>query len=386
MGASITVGIPVSLTGQFRVQGQQTLAGIREWAEDVNRAGGLAVGNGPARPVRLAAYDDASDRETVRDVTRRLIVDDGVDLLIGPYSSVLTSAAAEVAQEHGRLLWNQGGASPNVYQRGNPWVVGVLTPATEYLAGLPELVRRASPAAQSLALLRASTGAFPRDVCSGVEERAAALGLRTVLTRQFDAAAQDFSDEVEAVRESGADVLVVAGRFQNDLLLAEQLAGSGARFGAVVVVAAGVQGFQERLGPRAEGFAGPSQWEPGAASGYGAAAEYGPPAEQVIASLYRAGRRAGFPLAGAVDYPMAQAYAVGVVAQRCLQEAGAIEDAALRQAAAALDFSTFYGRFKIDATGRQVGRQALLVQWHQGRKRIVWPPELAQAPLSYPWR
>ena len=375
MGAPITAGIPVSLTGQFRVQGQQTLAGIRAWAEDVNASGGLAVGSGPPRPVRLVFYDDASSRGAVRALTRRLIVDDGVDLLIGPYSSVLTAAAAEVAEAHGRLLWNQGGASPNVYQRGNPWIVGVLTPATEYLAGLPELVRRASPAAESLAVLRAETGAFPRDVCSGVEERAGALSFRTVLTRQFAAAAQDFSDVVAAVAESGAEALVVAGRFQNDLLLAEQLSESDACIGAVAVVAAGVDAFRERLGSRSEGFIGPSQWEPEARY----AAEYGPSAGEVIASLRRAGH-------AAVDYPMAQAYAVGVVAQRCLQEAGTADDSALRQAAATLDFSTFYGRFQIDATGRQTGRQALLVQWRQGRKVIVWPPELAQGALAYPWR
>ena len=302
-------------------------------------------------------------------------MDDGVDLLIGPYSSALTAAAAEVAQEHGKLLWNQGGASPDVYERGNPWVVGVLTPATEYLSGLLGTVRRVDSAAQTLALVRASTGAFPRDVCSGVQQRAAALGFRTVLTREFHATARDFSDVVDAVSECGPDVLVVAGRFRNDLLLAEQLAASDARIGAAAVVAAGVQQFQKRLGARAEGFIGPSQWEAGA----GYRADYGPSAEQVIASLRRAGHTP-------VDYPMAQAYAVGVVARRCLEEAGTTDSLALRRAASAIDFSTFYGRFQIDATGRPTARQALLVQWQHGRKVTVWPPESAQGELVYPWR
>jgi branched-chain amino acid transport system substrate-binding protein len=320
-------------------------------------------------------YDDASNRQTVGAVTRWLIVDDRVDLLIGPYSSVLTAVAAEVAWEHGKLLWNQGGASPNVYQRGNPWIVGVLTPATEYLAGLLSMVRQAAPGAESLAVLRAATGAFPCDVSGGVEGWAARMGFRTALARQFDAATWDFSEIIRAAGEARPDVLVGVGRFQNDLLLAEQLAASDVTVGAAVVVAAGVQQFHERLGPTADRFIGPSQWEPEV----GYPADYGPSAQQVVASLRRAGQES-------VDYPMAQAYAVGVVAQRCLQEAGTTDDSALRQAAAALDFSTFYGRFNIDGTGRQIGRQALLVQWQRGRKVIVWPPELAQGDLVYPWR
>jgi branched-chain amino acid transport system substrate-binding protein len=141
-------------------------------------------------------------------------------------------------------------------------------------------------------------------------------------------------------------------------------------------VAAPIQQFRDALGRDAEGFIGPSQWEPNA----GYEADYGPAAGLVIASLSRLGPEP-------VDYPMVQAYAAGLVAQRCLEEAGDLEPATLRAAAARLDFSTFYGRFKIDPdTGRQVGRSGVVVQWQQGRKVVVWPPEQRQARMVYPWR
>ncbi|MFQ6031017.1 MAG: ABC transporter substrate-binding protein, partial [Dehalococcoidia bacterium] len=140
---SIKVGMPVSLSGQFQVQGRQALAGIRTWVESVNRAGGLLVADLQWHfPVSLVYYDDASSAETARRVTERLILQDRVDLLFGPYSSVLSLASAAVAEEYRQVLWNQGGASDNIYRRGFRWVVGVLTPASEYLAGLPYLVRR----------------------------------------------------------------------------------------------------------------------------------------------------------------------------------------------------------------------------------------------------
>ena len=372
---TIRVGIPVSLTGQFSLQGAQTLAGVRAWAEDVNRAGGMVVG-GRKSLVEIVWHDDSSRRDMARSITERLIVDDRVDLLIGPYSAVLTNAAAEVAWTHGKLLWNQGGASPLVYQRGNPWVVGILTPADEYLAGLLSAVWEACPAAATVAVARAATGAFPRDVASGVERAADAMGFRAVLSLQFDPDADDFSEAVTEICWASPDVLVVAGRFQNDLKLAELLAQSAPSIGAVAVVAAGVDAFRERLGDSAENFIGPSQWEPDA----GYEVDYGPSIADVQASL----RQAGHPV---IDYPMAQAYAVGVVIQRCVEECGSLDDSALRQTAASLDFTTFYGRFRIDAnTGRPIGKPALLAQWRQGRKAVVWPPEHRTERLVFPWR
>ena len=70
---TIKVGLPVSLTGQFGLQGRQTLAGIRAWANDVNRSGGLRVA-GEGTPVNLIWYDDASTREGARAITERLII------------------------------------------------------------------------------------------------------------------------------------------------------------------------------------------------------------------------------------------------------------------------------------------------------------------------
>ena len=352
------------------------MAGLQAWANDVNADGGVSVGPGRPRPVELVHYDDASSREAVRAATQQLIVEDRIDLLLGPYSSVLTLAAAEVAESHGKLLWNQGGASASVYDLGYRYVVGILTPATHYLDGLLEAVRLACPEANSLTTVKAARGAFPREVCSGVEERAVELGFQTAVSLEFDSLSKDFSSVLAAVNDVKPDVLVAVGRIQNDLKFASQLAGSQMALGAVAVVAAGVQQFGLLLGRHTEGFIGPSQWEPEA----GYVAEFGPTGAQILESLRRA-------LGSAVDYPAAQAYAAGVVLQRCLQEVETIDDAVLWRAAASLDFSTFYGRFKIDPdTGQQIGRSTLLVQWREGRKVVVWPPALANASLRYPWR
>ena len=379
---TIKLGIPVSLTGQFSLQGAQTLAGIRAWAGDVNRADGMNVG-GRKAPVQVVWRDDGSRRDNVRVITEGLIAKDKVDLLIGPYSAVLTNAAAEVAQARGKLLWNQGGASPLVYQRGNPWVVGILTPADEYLAGLLPAVREVCPDAATVAIARASTGAFPRDVAAGVERAADALGFRVAPPLQFDAEADDFREIVSEVRRAAPDVLVVAGRFQNDLRIAESVVPAFAGMtggpppGAVAVVAAGVDAFRERLGAMAENFIGPSQWEPDA----GYSVDYGPTESDVRASL----QRIGHPV---IDYPMAQAYAVGVVIQRCVEECGSLDDAT-RCGKPPQHWISQPSTAGSALTPTPDGPLASLPCWcsgRQGGKCVVWPPEHRTETLAYPWR
>ena len=162
-----------------------------------------------------------------------------------------------------------------------------------------------------MGIVRAVDGAFPRDVASGVERAAGEMGFQVALTAEFEASDTEFGRVIRDICRAAPDVLVVVGRFQNDLVLAEMLAEAGPGIGAVAVVAAGVEAFRERLDDRADGFIGPSQWEPD--TGY--AVDFGPSIDEVRDSL----RRAGHPV---IDYPMAQAYAVGVVIQRCVEECG----------------------------------------------------------------
>ena len=91
-----------------------------------------------------------------------------------------------------------------------------------------------------------------------------------------------------------------------------------------------------------------------------------------------------------IDYPAAQGYAAGLIAQRCIETAGTLEPGALRQAATLLQLTTFYGSYGIDgATGRQIAHEMLVTQWQRGKKVVVWPPEVADAEPCYPappWR
>jgi hypothetical protein len=160
----------------------------------------------------------------------------------------------------------------------------------------------------------------------------------------------------------------MAGTFAEDLRLVRRLR---ARPPAIGAVAAGLGMFGAELGRMAEGILGPSQWE----EGLRFPIDVGPPQAEVIRSLRArvfAPLRAGAG-PGHVEYPTAQAYATGLLAIHCVEEAASLEDDALRATARALRCTTFFGAFGLDADGRQTDHEMLVVQWQEGVKAVVWP-------------
>jgi branched-chain amino acid transport system substrate-binding protein len=374
----VRAGAPLSLSGRFAVQGEQARRGLRLWAEDVTSTGGLVVGpDRPPEPLELLIDDDGSRRAGAADATERLIVEDRVDLLFGPYGSVLTIAAAEVAERYGRVLWNHGGSSDAVATQGWRRVVTLLSPASRYFEPVLEAaIERAADLGRPfgrLALLHGAAGTFPAAVAAGARSRARGLGLELV----FDVPYPDESELPAVVRrlaDRRPDLVLGVGTTEADLAFARAVTGRRLDSALVGLVAAPIQRFAEVLGGDADGFCGPSQWEPARRD----RPDLGPTSARFAAAF-----RARFGVEP--DYPAAQAYAAGLVAARCVETAGSFDDAALRGAADALDLTTFYGGFRLDpASGEQVGHELVVVQWQARRKAVVWPPTIATAPLQLP--
>ena len=311
----------------------------------------------------MVFYDDESDRHRCEALTERLILEDEVGILLGPYSSGLSLIAATVAERYARVLWNHGGASDSIYQSGLRCVVGILTSASRYFHGIIEMVRNDYPKAASVAIVCSTAGAFPKHVALGAEEYSRERGFHIVHRYSYAPGTPDFLPILRRLKGDRPDLILGVGRIADDLRFAKQLYDQRVPFREVGLVATPIVSFIEVLGSAAESFMGPSQWEPGGTLH----ADYGPSPEMVL-------KRLSTLRAQGVDYIMAQAYAGCLVAQRCVEAAGSLDNYKLRRAAEGLDFTTFYGRFQIDpSTGRQVGHAMVVVRWQGGKKVVVWP-------------
>ncbi len=95
----IKIGFSVSLAGDFSADGKALLMGYQLWQDAVNKRGGLL-----GRQVQLVYYNDSSDPQQVTTNYQKLIGSDHVDLLLGPFSTLLTVQAAPVAQRYGYAI------------------------------------------------------------------------------------------------------------------------------------------------------------------------------------------------------------------------------------------------------------------------------------------
>jgi branched-chain amino acid transport system substrate-binding protein len=339
------------LSGPLAVFGRAGAAALQLWAREAS----VSLEVVDARPDPAAAMAKA--------VAGRPAI------LFGPYgSSPALAAIGAVAAPDGPAIWNHGGASSRLAWPEFPRVLNVLAPAPTYFHGILHAVRATGTGVDSLTVLHAATG-FARDVASGAVAVGTALGFE-VTPLVFEP-----GHATQAARGApDADVVLVAAPFEDELAAARILLDErGASPKVLGFVGAGVEDVLSELGDRREGLVGPTQWT--IDSNVGAPIDEGPDAGWFVQAYRRA-------TAGEPEYPAAQAFAAGVLASRCLRDAKSSDPADVVAAAVRLRCSTLYGDFRLEPeTGHQVGHRVLTVQWQHGVRRVVWPPEHAQASL-----
>ncbi len=275
------------------------------------------------------------------------------DVLFGPYGTgpAVTAARASVG-----VVWNHGGATARLARPEFERVVNLLSPARTYLAAvLDTLVAEGLPAGSEIVLLHRDTG-FGREVAEGTAATAARLGL---VVHPVSFALGEGPEALE--RAPGADVLLSAGSFEDDVAIAAL--GLRRRWRAVGLVAAGVDELAHALGERVEGLYGPCQWTADTAP----QPADGPDADWFVTRYQHA--------TGATPpYPAAAAFAAGVIWQRCARDAGTTDPLPVLADAFDLDTTTLFGRFGLDPlTGVQTGHQIRVVRW-QHEQRIPLEP------------
>src|SRR3990170_7508719 len=112
-GEPIKVGASLPLTGDFSEPGTAAKKGYDLWVDVINEAGGLL-----GRQVEFVVYDNASDPDTAVADYDRLITQDKVDLVVGPFSSRLVIPTSEVAAKYGYAFPEPAGGAPDVFNRG----------------------------------------------------------------------------------------------------------------------------------------------------------------------------------------------------------------------------------------------------------------------------
>ncbi|MCC7272481.1 MAG: amino acid ABC transporter substrate-binding protein [Alphaproteobacteria bacterium] len=348
----LVIGLPLSQTGNLADSAEHVRKGLTLWLEQVNVAGGIL-----GRPVELKTYDDKSDPGTAVRLTERLITSDKVDLLISPFGSSATIAASAVNEKHRRVAMNVSGASQQIHQRGFRYIVQVVAPSNEYVAGIFPVAARAGH--KTIAYIaRDYTGA--RDVEAAVRALAAQHGMTIVMLEYFPAGTTDFSSHITRARDLKPDVWISIGYPNEAIEMIRQM--RAGNYAPKMFVSNGVsqEDFITATGRDGDYAFGISLYEPGQKT----------KGNEAFVRDFRA--RWGYE----PGYYAAMGWAAAAVLREAVEKAGTIDQEKIRGSLLELRTETPFGPFAVDATGAQVAKKAMIIQVRNGRREIVWPFEL----------
>ena len=379
----IKVGLPISLTGKYDVLGTRNLQGARLWSEWVNKQGGIYVKEeGKKIPVKVIWYDTKSDKDTTIKLTEKLINEDKVHFLLGPYGSSLTLASAAITEKYGKLMFSHSGASDKIWSQGYRYVIGVLTPSSYYYKSTMELLASLTPKAKRVALIT-EDNPFNLSIRKGIKRWAKQLGFEVVFDEVYPTPPSDLSPILSKVKRLEPDAILASCHFKDGALLAKQAAELKVytKFFALGSAPSTVE-WWSAVGPAGAQYTiATSQWEPIDAPDPNKFSNwYGPKMTgKQFNEWYK--KRWG----KTTDFRGTQAFAAGLVLQWGIENAGSLNTDKVRKALNRMDIMTFYGKQKIDPkTGIQVGHGMVSAQWQDGKKVVVGPPELAVGKIVYP--
>ena len=361
----VVIGASLSLTGDFSADGQAFKRGYELWASNVNSHGGLL-----GRKVQLTFQNDASDPTTVATNYTKLIAQQKVNLVFGPFSTLLTVPAAKVAARYGYAFPEGAGGGPAVYQlklpnifNPSPPVADQLVPFADWVASLP-------------ASERPKTAAYPQvndPFADPMTETAQAIlqkaGVKTVYSKVYPAENPDFKAGADAVAATGAQMVVLGSvdvptatafiqafeqQHYNPKIFA---ASSGPDQGADFVKAVGAK--------NTTGIMVPNGWYAGLPN----------PLSQAFVKAYLA-KYGGSP--ADINADAAEGYSVGEITAAAVKATHSLDNKKIISFLhSGVTLQTVQGPVKFSSVGENVVAQKFIFQWQNGVKFVQVLPSSA---------
>lgn len=373
---TIVFGAAISITGKTAKEGEYTRDGYLFAIDKINESGGIRVG-GKTYRVALKYYDDETKAERSAQLFEKLINEDKVSLLLGPYGSSPTGTAAPIAERYRMPMVEANGAAESIFSKGYKYSFMILSPAKLYLRGIIDVVRSKDPSAKTVAIL-GENESFSKEVAAGAAEYAKEKGMQVVYDELYPSSTQDVSALLTAIKAKNPDVILGSGHLQDSLLIVKQARDLGVSPRAMgFSVGPSSPEFRANLGKSADYIFGATQWTE--------ALRYNGDDPWKTPRAFAQAFHAAHPEYKSIPYQVAESAVAVIAYQRAIEKAGSLDPTRVRDALAALDMMTFYGRIKFDSRGVNVYKPMAVEQYApDGNKYTVWPPDVAERPALYP--
>ncbi len=357
----IVIGTTVSETGPLATDGEYQLRGLQLGVAEVNAHGGWL-----GRKVELKVYDDKSSPGAAVRLYQRLITLDKVNLLIGPYSSLVTIAVAPLINKYHMATLEPGASVPSIYEKGNTWNLMNTADSTTYLHQLLPLAKQHG--AKTVALLGLES-AYSLACYHARVAQAKELGFKVVYKTTYTLQT-DFSSIALAIKNAKPDVVLECGYYPDSVNLVRSLHQQGFApqfFGETVgpVEAA----YVKALGPLANRVYGNSGWW----------FNFKTPGNKTFIADYKKMFHA------APDYHAAAAYTATELLGAAVEGTHSLNQEKIRQWIVTHKVQSIQGLIQDNQYGHTVGAVQDMVQIQNDTLKLVAPTALAQAKPQIPY-
>ena len=358
----IKIGASMSVTGTYAKPGTYQKQGYDVCIDELNAKGGIL-----GRKVELVIYDDQSTPATAVRLYEKLITEDKVDAVMGPYSSAVSEAVANVTEKYKKVMVAPLAATTSIFKKGRKYIFMVITPAENYLDGLIDMA--AKRGLKTVAIINEDT-LFPKASAAGTAEAAKKRGMQVVLQEAYPKGNTDFSALLVKIKAANPDVIAAGTYFDDAVAITRQMKELNVNpkmFG--LTVGGDLPEFYDLLKQNAEYVYGSTQWDE--------SLPY--PGQKEFLAAYKAKFKGQEP-----SYHTAAGYAGCLIYAEAVKKAGSLDADKVRDQLLKMEIKTAFGDYKVEPDGFQIAHKMVMLQWQDGRRIVVWPDDLANGKIRYP--
>src|SRR5438309_8680047 len=378
--STVKVGALFPLSGPQAPLAKQEYAGVQIARDLVNADGGVE-----GAPIALITKELTSEADAAGRVQE--LKAQGVQAIIGSYSSSLSIPVSTEAQSRGLLYWEAGAVADQLTGRGYPLVfrVGATgqnlgTMSSHFAATV--LAPRLNKSAWSLRMaIVHNLDGYPTSVASAVAQQAATEGIQVVAEVGYDAHTPDWPSVIAQVRIAKPDILVLSSYIADGVDFRRAMLRSGLHVDALIgsTMAQCVPDFGAMLGADAIGVFASDRPEhgfnPGALNATGRAvyARFAAAYRREFGSDPTEEALAGFSAAWTLfHYVMPRARDLGATGMAVAARSLDLPDGTLANGAG-IKFAT-----TADMVGQNTRAASVIWQWQGVRHSVtVYPPVFA---------
>jgi branched-chain amino acid transport system substrate-binding protein len=375
----LVLGAALSATGIYASNGTNTKNGYEFAVKKINDAGGVKIG-GKCYYFKIKYYDDESTPARAAQLVERLINQDNVKFVLGPYSSPMTKAILPVTEKYKTPVVQAEAASRSLFTQGYKYHFGIVATSEKYLTPVIDMAAEQAkkagkkPSDVKVAMIY-QDDAFSLDVRQGVADLIKKYGMKTAIDDRMPKDLNDITSFLTKVKALKPDVLLLSGHEKGAATAARQMGEQKTNVPLIGITHCEAGKVVNDFPKVAEGFVCPTQWDETMKASdpmFGTAANYNKE------------MKAAHPEYKNVPYQTAQASAALLVWKAAFEKAGSLDQEKVREALTKVDIKTFYGGVKFAPDGSNPGKTIVMRQIQGGKFVVVAPPEVAAGPVVYP--